>query len=233
MFRSFAITIRPKSGVKGDYDAQMTAYIKKQLYSAYVYEGEAESRHIHAQIFFDKPKRKNDVQKQLCRIAERTDPDWSTASRKVLVSGVKVAYNNSFLDNYMSKENECEFYNPPLKPDEYYPSESEQEAVMARANAKDDFYHHLKELWGDHELVSDHPSLQLEEVSEWVFEQMYVEKTIKTIPDTKRRKLLVQNLYFYLYPHNSCHKEWMLESKTLDEIRTLKKHLKTSQAIDL
>lgn len=203
----------------------MTKYLKKQTYSAYVYEGEAETRHIHAQIWFDKPRRKNDVQKQLCRIAERCDPDWSQASRKVLVSGVKVAYNNSFLDNYMTKDGDHDWYHVPEKPDDFYPTESEQEQVMAKANAKDDFYHSLKELWGDKELETTHPLLQLEEVAEWVFDQMYVEKTIKTISDTKRRKLLVQNLFYYLYPHNQSWKDWMLESGTLEQITILKKHL--------
>ena len=219
------MTIRPKSGVKGDYEEAMTKYLKKQEYSAYVFEGEHESRHIHAQIWLSQPRRKNDVQKQLCRIAERTDPDWSQASRKVLVSGVKVAYNNSYLDNYMTKDGDHEHYNVPDKPDDFYPTQSEQEAVMARANAKDEFYHHLQELWGDKDLETTHPLLQLEEVSEWVFEQMYVKKTIKTIPDTKRRKLLVQNLYYYLYPHNSGHQDWMLEAGTLEQINILKNHL--------
>lgn len=225
MFRSYAITIRPKSGVKGDYDKQMTDYIKKQDYSAYVYEGEDITRHIHAQIWLDKPKRKNDIQKQLCRIAERTDPDWGLAARKVLVGGCKIAYNNSFLDNYMTKDGDHEHYQPPNNLEDYYPSQTEQDLVMARTNAKDDYYHHLKELWGDKELQTTHPLLQLEEVADWLFEQMYITKTIKTIPDTKRRKLTVQNLYYYLYPNNQGHAEWMLESGTLSEIITLKKHL--------
>lgn len=241
MFRSFAVTIRPKGGlVPGSaYETKLLKYLNNgtggMTHSVYGFEMKDEARHIHAQIFFDAdhPKRKGDITKQLKRIAEKTDPDWSVASAKVLVGGVKVAYNDDFMDQYIAKDGEWALYNPPLSTEEYYPSKSEQEAVMARAQAKDYEMHHLKELWGDRELESEHPLLQLEQVADFVFDQMYVHKNIKTIADSRRRKQLVQNCYFYLYPNNSCHKEWMLNSGTLEEIRTLKKHLKLNSAIDL
>lgn len=192
--------MRPRGGLKEHYDEALTKWIKKQQYSVYSYEGEQESRHLHGQVWYDEPKRKADIQKALTRIAERKDTQWDSASRKVLVGGVKIAYNNSFMDNYITKEKDHDYYNPPLRPDDYYPSEEEQAQVMKRANAKDHYFHKLSEMWGDKELQASTHIEAIEEIGLWYYQQMYQEKTIPVISDTRVFKQKINSLIHYLYP---------------------------------
>jgi hypothetical protein len=67
---------------------------------------EGESRHLHAQIFTNDPKRRSDICRRLERIQAKHDPDWSTASKRVLFSGIKVAYNDKYLDYILKEQNE-------------------------------------------------------------------------------------------------------------------------------
>ena len=115
MFRCFCITVRPKNGLHGEYAAAIEKYIRKQSYYVYNYEKEHEARHIHAQIWFEEACRKTNIQTALKRIAEKRDPDWSPASRKVLVSGVKIGYSDAFFEEYIQKDGQVSFKCSRLK----------------------------------------------------------------------------------------------------------------------
>ena len=107
-FQSFALTIRPRGGILKDGPLQkaLETWLENWDYQLYAYEMEGESRHLHAQIFTNDPKRRSDICRRLERIQAKHDPDWSLASKRVLFSGIKVAYNDKYLDYILKEQNE-------------------------------------------------------------------------------------------------------------------------------
>ena len=210
-FRSFCITVRPKGGLHGEYEEPVVKYIRKQSNYVYTFEKEAEARHIHAQIFFEEPVRKSNIQTALKRIAEKHDKDWSASSRKVLVSGVKIAYNDNFMDNYITKDGDIDIqnYSPPDSTEEYYPSQEEQAAAIAQANATDQRFHRLKQLWDlSHEDYIEHQK-SLKDVGLFIYKLMFEDKVIDVIADDRRRKQLIKALTHYLFPYNQSVNNYM------------------------
>ena len=217
-FKSYCITVRPKAGLHGSYAEAIEKYIRKQKYFVYNYEKEDEARHIHAQIFFDDPVRKSNIQTALKRIAEKHDKDWDPASRKVLVSGVKIAYNDNFMDNYITKDSEVETlnWNPPADTEDYYPSEAEQNAVQARANARDQYFHRLSELW--HLRYPDYTvhSNTLKDIGLFIYDQMFIDRMIPVIRDDRQRKQIVKAAMHYIYPYNMSVNSYMFTQEELN-----------------
>lgn len=215
-FKSFCITVRPKDGLHGEYAAAVEKYIKKQQYYVYQYEKEAEAKHIHAQIFFEEPVRKSNIQTALKRIAEKHDNNWGAASRKVLVSGVKIAYNDNFMDNYITKENgtiAMDQYNPPPNTEEFYPSEAEQSAAQAAANAADNHFHKLKTLWELHNPDYSEHQKTLKDIGLFIYNLMFVDKVIPVIQDDRRRKQLAKALTHYIFPYNQSAVNYMFSQE--------------------
>lgn len=107
-FQSFALTIRPRGGIPKDgaFQKALETWLENWDYQLYAYEMEGADRHLHAQIFSEDPKRRSDICKRLERIQSKHDPDWSTASKRVLFNGIKVAYNDKYLDYILKDQNE-------------------------------------------------------------------------------------------------------------------------------
>lgn len=107
-YKSWCITIRPKCGViiGSPLAIAFDKWIKKCKGGVYVFEKEGTERHIHAQVFYDDNKLKQNIKKSLIRHVQNdeTDPDWSPSSAKVLGGGIRIAYNSNFIENYMSKD---------------------------------------------------------------------------------------------------------------------------------
>jgi hypothetical protein len=205
MFKSYALTIRPKNGLSRETEKEVLKYLKKQHHAFAVLEGEDESRHLHGQIWFENPKVKGDLRVSLNRICERTIEDWCPAQKKVLSGGIKIAYNDSWSEDYCQKENDPRiiFNNPPEDASEYYPSEEEQEKVQAKANAVDARYHRLSEKFKE-----QHPEWQIykyprltrkEKVARFLIDAMFVSKTEIVIADKKARFQLCDCLTSYIY----------------------------------
>lgn len=209
------MTVRPKNGLHGEYDEKVIQWIRKQDYFIYNYEKEAEARHLHAQIFCDTARTKSDVQKALKRIAMKYDPDWDAASQKVLSQGVKIAYNDNFMDNYITKDNEIQmdYYNAPNNTEEYYPSEAEQKTAMERANARDTFFHSLKVLWDEYKPEYEPHQNTLKDIGEFIYDMMFVEKKISVITDDRRRKQTIKALQHYLFPYHAAVSEYLFTAE--------------------
>lgn len=217
-FKSFCITVRPKAGLHGSYAEAIEKYIRKQKYFVYNYEKEDEARHIHAQIFFDDPVRKSNIQTALKRIAEKHDENWNPASRKVLVSGVKIAYSDNFMDNYITKDSEVEMlnWNPPVDTEPYYPTKEEQEKVKAKANAKDQYFHRLSELWNEKNKDYIIHINTLKDIGLFIYDQMFVDKTIPVVRDDRQRKQIVKAAMHYIYPYNTLVNSYMFTQEDLN-----------------
>ena len=223
MFRCFCITVRPKNGLHAEYADAIEKYIRKQSYYVYNYEKEHEARHIHAQIWFETAVRKTNIQTALKRIAQKWDPEWSPASRKVLVSGVKVGYSDAFFEEYIQKDGQVSMDNwkPPSDTALYYPTQDEQDKVLARAACKDSFFHHLSELW-----YENNPSYEVHQftnvdIAEFLYIQMFQAKTIAVIKADKHRKETAKALLHYIFPFDSDWKSTMLTDKDIETYNLL------------
>lgn len=153
-YKSWCITIRPKCGVGigSPLEIAFDKWIKKCKGGAYTFEKEGAERHIHAQVFYDEGKLKQNIKKSLIRHVqnENTDPDWSPSSAKVLGGGIRIAYNANFIENYMSKDLQGGAYpyiNIPDDEESYYPSEEEQKTVKEDAQSRNPFMLKMKRIW--------------------------------------------------------------------------------------
>lgn len=204
-FKSFGFTVRPKNGLKTDLEDALRKWILKQPFYAYNIEMEDEARHLHAQVWYDEPKSKGDLTKALFRIQSRYDDDWGNASKKVLSSGVKIAYNDKFME-YMSKDSPLIEDCPPDCTDDFYPSEDEQNAVMERSRASDARYHRFLIMFKESTWYSEE-SAELDaghisgkaRVADWLFDAMFISKTIPVVQDNRIRCQMITSLTFYCY----------------------------------
>ena len=211
-YRSFAITIRPLNGLVPDteYEARVLAYIKKAEHYVYAFEMENTARHIHAQVWFTSPRSINDIRKTFFRIGEQHDPDWGFSSKKVTSKGIKIAYNDDFID-YITKQyttpdwSTAPLANIPLDTSQYYPSKEEQAEVMAKSainKAADPYFARLKHIWEQEnpDYVFTFPKTELIDIPHFYFKHMFDEKTIPVIRDAKNRKASCKCLYYYIFP---------------------------------
>jgi len=204
-FKSFGFTVRPKNGLKSDLEDALRKWILKQPFYAYNIEMEDEARHLHGQVWYDEPKSKGDLTKALSRIQSRFDPDWGNASRKVLSSGVKIAYNDKFLE-YMEKDDVLIEDCRPNDTLDYYPSEEEQEATRAKCNAVDTRFHKFlimfkESTWYSEENVQ-YDSCQITgklRVANWMADAMFNSKIIPVIQCPKIRNQVITSLTYYVY----------------------------------
>lgn len=223
---SFSITVRPRLGLHNEYDEAVIKYITKHQYHAYVHEMEHEARHIHAQIWIPKSNQDN-IRKALFRIGEKFDPTWDPASKKLLSGGVRIAYNDDFVEKYMAKENKP-IMNLPDNTSDYYPSKEEQAKAMAKAKrCADPYFNHLKELWfeqfpGYNEIE---PEILLYDIAMFYYDQMFRYKNIAVIRDARQRKANAKCLLHYIYPGGATKSEMMLSEIDRD-LYVQKKDLK-------
>lgn len=210
-FKSFCITVRPRNGLHGGYAEAVEKYIRKQIHYVYTYEKEEEARHIHAQIWFDEPVRKANIQTALKRIAEKHDKDWSAPARKVLVSGVKIAYSDNFMDNYITKDGEIDMdhYNPPDDTEKFYPTKEEQEKAIAEAECADKTFHKLKQIWELENPEYIEHQKTLKDIGLFIYKLMFETKVIAVIKDDRQRKQLVKALTHYIFPYNQSAVSYM------------------------
>ncbi|AXQ65523.1 MAG: hypothetical protein [Circular genetic element sp.] len=204
-FRSFAFTIRPLGGVQEDSDLEQSVTKLVAKYKGYVcYEKEDHERHLHGQIYFEKPKRKHDFNTQLNTICTRTVKEWSLEQRHVLHEGTVIAYNDDFYLNYCNKPDTVFLYQDlPVDTSQYYPSEEEQLAVQARSHAVDKTFHYLQELFEEDPPGKEHDYFQEHEVKEWLYNQMYIKKRIRVIEDKRKFNQRATALYHYISPKDA------------------------------
>lgn len=144
-FRSFAVTIRPVNGVNNVIEARFMKYVKLHSLALVVAEKSGHERHLHFQFWFDDPKTKGDVVKQMRRIQESCDPDWDQNSRYVCAKGVTHAYNDDWMDSYLSENNpdktsdshDIIYKNIPEDTSIYYPSAEYQKTAKNIASQYD------------------------------------------------------------------------------------------------
>ena len=200
-YRSYALTIRPLHGIADQTVEALVSWFNKLDYAVAVIEMDNESRHMHAQIWSNQPKRKGDICKALQRICERTIENWDNAQLKVLRMGVKIAYSDWYLD-YLT-ENDAKddpnifVYKPPDKSFDFYPTEEEQEAVRQVATSVDPRFTHLEQKfleWHD----DQSGEITKIKIAKFLAICTNEDRTMKVICQKKDRIALCQSLYNYI-----------------------------------
>jgi len=195
-YNSWSFTIRPLRGISENTLTKVILWLDKQDFGFACLEMEGEARHLHGQIWIKEPRTKGTINKSLENICARTIEDWSPAQNLVLRRGTKIAYNDGFVENYLNKEENIIFNNPPDCPSEFfYPSQEEQEEVQAKSSSRNSQYYELKKEW---KKFNENNAFSLEDVARWLMDRMYKYDTFKIIEDDKRRKQFTKSLYYYL-----------------------------------
>ena len=201
-YSSFCITIRPREGLK---DSRLKDYItwsSKQAGAYGVCEGEGVSKHLHLQVFTSTPRHKGDVARAVERIFKRQEYDSSEL--KVLRQGVRIAYNDDWIDNYLQKTDDVDVVisDVPENSIDYYPTETEQEIVRARKTAVDEYFFNMSQdltEWLERVYLCEggdyHPTLTL--VKHFIGDMMYKERKYRVIQDPRKVSQVCHSLYHY------------------------------------
>lgn len=129
MYRAWAVTIRPLDGL-GDEMIDRFRTMADKLVGCYaVTEKTGVERHLHAGLFFAKGVRKSQVVERM----KVVQGEMSDAEERVMKMGVKVMYNDAFIDEYLTKGDDTVVLvdDVPDERDEFYPSQEEQAKAMA------------------------------------------------------------------------------------------------------
>lgn len=207
MYKSYAFTIRPKNGINDKLIQHTIRWLEKQDYGFLVQEMADQAAHLHGQIWINNPRVKGTVQLSLEKIQERTDPDWCPASKKVLRRGVKIAYSASFTEDYLSKEDNILYNNPPEDEQQFYPSTAEQQAVQAACKAADKKLHQLSVMYDEYKSNLNPDTDSKYKIAIFLYRQWYCEKTLPTCQNIRYEKELLRKLHHYVYPSPQGFKE--------------------------
>lgn len=203
-FNSFCITIRPRNGIScgGPLELAIIKKCKSYDYSYAVAEMEDEARHIHIQIWIEKPSEKGTICRAFERIQEKFDPEWSPASKKVLRGGIRIAYNDDFYQKYLDKGGTLVFSKTPVETEKYYPTTDWQQTKIEKEKAVDKKYHRWKtefEEW----LPKNKPKhciteIDKELVAVFMADMMFESKKWFVVSSKKRRQEECECLYAYI-----------------------------------
>lgn len=198
MYKSWAFTIRPRNGFPKTLDDKVIDWAKRQDGAFLCFEKDGIERHIHGQIWTDIPREKGTVNRSIERLCANHIDEWDTAQSVVLRRGTKIAYNDDYITEYLSKEDNILYNNPPEDTSLYYPTQEEQDKVIRKSNAVDTHYHQmnedLKEYMEKHEITKITTKFQ---VATFLNDMIYISKKYKVIKQKKDRTDLCNNLYYY------------------------------------
>lgn len=198
--RSFAFTIRPTLGIT-DSTVEATITWLKKVHGAFaVLEKEADERHLHGQVWYEKPVKIGDLNKQLKRICERTIEDWNAKQKVVLVKGTKFAFNDDFVENYCLKEDDprIKINTMPDNTDEYYPSKEEQDKIQKDKHAVDKKYHRwLEDFKSSPYWINDSWTPSLYDCAVFLSWKMFDTKEYMVVSDDRKKREYTKALFHY------------------------------------
>lgn len=203
-YKSFALTIRPRAGITNDTILAFKSWLSKQDYAVAVTEMEGDSRHLHAQLWLNEGRTKDDVSKAVKRICERTISDWDAAQTKVLRGGIRIAYSDWYLEYLVDNEDKGEvnneniiINNPPDRTEHYYPSEEEQEKVKQVSQAADPRFLAMEQECNEW-LIMENKEVTLKNIAQWLCYAMFSQRTMKVLINQRDRTALCKTLYAYM-----------------------------------
>ena len=198
-FRTFSFTIRPKCGVS---DQNISHFIKKFKASNkndghlfyMVSEKEGTERHLHGQIWYEKPTTKDVPTKYLKREFPKL---WESHDYVIKVAlDVRVAYNNDWIQNYLDKGGNVLLNLMPEKEmlESYLPPKEKQEYWIEKKNSTDTQLFDLEQRY--RETYSD---VTMPQVAKFLAEAMFGKnKWLRPLRSHKAKTELANTLYFWL-----------------------------------
>uniref|UniRef100_UPI00404AACBE hypothetical protein n=1 Tax=Flavobacterium sp. TaxID=239 RepID=UPI00404AACBE len=234
-YKSFALTIRPRAGITNDTILAFKSWLSKQDHSVAVTEMEGEARHLHAQLWLNEGRTKDDISKAVKRICERTILDWDATQTKVLRGGIRIAYSDWYLEYLVDNEDKGEVdnsniitNNPPDRTEHYYPSEEEQEKVKQVSQAADPRFLSMEQECNEW-LINERKEVTYKNIAQWLCNAMFNQRTMKVLVNQRDRTALCKTLYAYMSKTDdiSYFVEKTTQEKNLDKkYENLKKYIK-------
>lgn len=218
-YKSFAITVRPRNGVEplSALEKDVVAWFKKQTSALIVAEEQGEARHIHGQVWLETERSRGEVVRAFDRIMSRNSL-YDNAQKKIMKSGVKIAYSDWFEDYLLDNSDKNEenkkkgtilYKNIPDDTYEFYPTEAEQEEIQNRVNASDTRMYELeqeflKKINGEDFMLID--------VANFLAWKTNVSRTMRVITDKRVRTGLARALFNYMR-RSTDGREWLTETE--------------------
>lgn len=197
-FRSYAFTVRPKLGLQTPLEEGLVKWLSKH-HGFLCTEMEDEAKHAHGVIYLEKPKLKGDLNKSLESICSRLVPDWDANQNMVLRRGTKICYNDNFIDEYLSKEDNVIFSKIPEDTSQYYPSKEEQEKVQAKSNAVDKKFHQWETDFLNSIYYEEFKKTPLQlYISQFLEDMMFSSRRYVVTVCPKKRREYAKALYLYV-----------------------------------
>lgn len=197
-FKTFALTFRPRNGVEPFQLPLISDWIKKRSeYYHVITESEGPSLHVHAALYLKVAVRKSDFATVWIRVCKKLglDPEELSVQRK----GIKILYNNDFVDKYLTKDDLADVICSNLPEshflESWYPPKP-VDPVVSRARKCSTFYWNLESLWYKH----SRPELEInrENCEHFLFNMMYNERCINVMRDDKTIRQTARHLSRWL-----------------------------------
>lgn len=200
-FKTYAITIRPRSGVTDSDINKFTKWVKRQCEYYYVItEKTDDERHVHSALYLKSPKTRSNVSQCILQLFKHFEKD----EKSVLQKGVKILYSNSFLTQYMNKGDNTVVIERNLPEvdvlDSYYPPKPQSISTTRRLNMHATMEQY-ENLWRTH--MSSLTEVNTKTVRDFLFRLQFKERVIGLMDD---KKVMQHSRWFTRWFHHvdSC-----------------------------
>lgn len=199
-FATFRVTVSVPGDLDKECESKLVTYFKKKARYAYVVieHGANVKRHMHAAVCMKEAMEGNNLIGYMWKIVHEYHP---SAIRKVAMNK-HVMVDHQWYDDYLKKESGVEvlFNNYDRDAiDDYFPTEEEQEALMAHVTEGttdkpvDAYYSRMEERW-----IAKFPDDSSWESSvRFLKDAMFVSRTERCISDTRRFNQVAWTLFCY------------------------------------
>lgn len=191
-YRSWAITIRPSSGISDSQLASVIAWLQKGDYAYGVLHKDKKERHLHASLFLATSTSRSNL---ITRILSIKGLDLSESERRVQRNrdAVKIQYDSNFMENYMLTHDDPRVVIDTLPEDKslleaYYPEKDDEQAKRKFKGSP--WFLSMEKAWyednGQHWFTKPE-NLNVKGMEAFIHHRMYVSREIQVIVDSKRR----------------------------------------------
>lgn len=183
-FKTFAFTFRPRDGVTDKQIEKICTYSSKQCeYYHVITEKKEDERHVHAAWVLKEPRARSYISVYLTRMFKELEPD----EKSVMLSGLKVMYNNDWIGKYMNKGDDTVVVQTNLPEagylESYFPKKVVKDAPQKKRLMWHSYMMELEGLWREH--VSPLMEVNTSTVRDFLFEMQYSKRKIGLLDDKK------------------------------------------------
>lgn len=198
--RTFAVTFRPRDGVVLGHTRALTDYCHKKCdYYHIITEKDEHEKHIHAALVYSQDMTRSRVCIEMKRLWKIDDPD----ERMVLNKGVKLMYNESWIQQYLEKGDmtqviasnlpEIATLDKLFKPmEEYFPDRKDRRSEMDI----------LEALWHEHR--GPGCEINYSNCKDFMFDIMYNKRIYRVLKDDRAILQTARHLRRYLLKLDRC-----------------------------